>query len=52
MDQKSFPYHWRFKRLSMLMTFDTTTMLGEKKKLWMSQLEFQKQKCVAMFLSQ
>lgn len=30
MDQ-NFPFHWRFGKLSMLMTFDITTMLGEEK---------------------
>lgn len=31
MDQNSFPFHWQFEKLSMLMTFDITTMLGEEK---------------------
>ena len=31
MDQNSFPFHWWSEKLSMLMTFDITTMLGEEK---------------------
>lgn len=31
MGQNSFPFHWWFEKLCVLVTFDITTMLGEEK---------------------